>query len=142
MVKDKNGNIINNKMGILDRWREHFGKLLNSDDNVNEEQNHINEQQSTEIEEEDPPSLNEVRKAVRKLKNNKSPGEDAIPIEMIRATDASTMPVIHEITNIWDKEELPGELGVGVICPLHKKGDQLVCGNYRGITLLDRKSVV
>lgn len=83
MVKDKNGNIINNKMGILDRWREHFGKLLNSDDNVNEEQNHINEQQSTEIEEEDPPSLNEIRKAVRKLKNNKSPGEDAIPIEMI-----------------------------------------------------------
>lgn len=81
--------------------------------------------------------MNEARKAVRKLKSNKSPGEDAIPVEMIRATDTSTMSVIHEITNIWDKEELPGELGVGVICPLHKKEDQLVCGNYRGITLLN-----
>lgn len=37
MIKDKNGNIITNKIEILDRWREYFGELLNNKNNNNEE---------------------------------------------------------------------------------------------------------
>lgn len=40
------------------------------------------------------------------------------------------------ITRIWESEELPDEWSIGVICPLHKKGNIMDCGNYRGISLL------
>lgn len=39
------------------------------------------------------------------------------------------------IKDIWEKEELPEDWQVGLICALHKKGDKLNCVNYRGITL-------
>jgi hypothetical protein len=43
------------------------------------------------------------------------------------------------IENIWEKKqrELPSEWNIGILCPLHKRGDLLECCNYRGITLLN-----
>jgi hypothetical protein len=38
---------------------------------------------------------------------------------------------------MWINEEIPKEWVQGIIFPLHKKGDQLECANYRGITLFN-----
>ncbi|KAJ8875830.1 hypothetical protein PR048_023731 [Dryococelus australis] len=44
---------------------------------------------------------------------------------------------IHQlITLIWEKEAIPEEWKESVMCPIFKKGDSMMCANYRGISLL------
>jgi len=38
---------------------------------------------------------------------------------------------------IWNKETLPTEWTEEVVCPIYKKGDRMICSNYRPITLLN-----
>ena len=44
---------------------------------------------------------------------------------------------IHKLFNsIWNKEELPEEWKKSINEPIHKKGDNTDCSNYRGISFL------
>jgi hypothetical protein len=54
------------------------------------------------------PSLVEVEIAIGKLKSYKSPGNDNIPTELIKAGGETLCCEIHRlICCIWNKEELP-----------------------------------
>jgi len=45
---------------------------------------------------------------------------------------------IHKFfMKIWDEERLPTEWTGGIICPIYKKGDRIICSNYRPVTLLN-----
>ena len=44
---------------------------------------------------------------------------------------------LHIIKDIWQKEKMPTEWNVSVICPIHKKGDIMEYSNYRGVSLLN-----
>jgi len=72
---------------------------------------------------------------VKKLKNNKAPGTDNIPAELLKFdSDRLKQWQKHISSSIWINGEIPEEWLQGIICPLHKKGDQFECANYRGIT--------
>ena len=85
-----------------------------------------------------PISEDEVKKAVKRLKNGKACGEDKILNEMIKAFSETHMGVLTNIFNIvLQSGHMPDEWVIGIIKPIYKnKGDINDPDNYRGITLL------
>ena len=69
-----------------------------------------------------PISEDEVKKAVKRLKNGKACGEDKILNEMIKAFSESHMSVLTKIFNIvLLSGHMPHEWVIGIIKPIYKK---------------------
>jgi sorting nexin-29 len=84
------------------------------------------------------PTVEEVEMAVQKLKNYKAPGTDNIPAELLKYGGNELVKHIHTvIKDMWQKEKMPTEWNIIIICPIHKKGDVMECSNYRGVSLLN-----
>jgi len=65
-----------------------------------------------------------VKAAVDKLKNNKAPGPDGIPGEILKEGYKNMENRIYElIVQIWNEERIPSGWVEVLICPIHKKGD-------------------
>lgn len=133
--KDVNGEIITDNENILKRWTQHFKDLLNEEET---EPTSISNDHRLEDEEVNKPTLQEIRKAIMKMKNNRAPGEDNISAELLKYGGETTDHMMLEIIEmIWEKEKMPEKWTTGVLCPIHKKGAKTDCNNYRGIMLLN-----
>jgi len=135
VCKSKNGDIITETGDILNRWKDHFHELLNS---TEQDKGPSITQDYKDTNEEDSAPTVEVEVAVQKLKNYKAPGTDNIPAELFRYGGKELVKHLHTIIkDIWQKEKMPTEWNVSIICPIHKKGDIMECSNYRGVSLLN-----
>ncbi|BHF73226.1 hypothetical protein SprV_0401630400 [Sparganum proliferum] len=86
----------------------------------------------------DPPTEEEVVDVIRKLRNNKAPGEDGIPAEIFKSCVDILTPWLHEvIERAWRDEVVPDNWGLGILVPILTKGDKTRCENYRGTSLID-----
>jgi hypothetical protein len=84
------------------------------------------------------PTQEEIDNTTKKLRNNRSPGEDNIISEMIKYSGPSMKNEIYKlITQTWNEEKIPDNWKIGIICLIHEKGDKTECSNYRRITLLN-----
>jgi len=124
-----------------DKWLEHF-QSLHSDEpkpSMHKEKVH-NELQRLEQEKDQFNSLDqviteqEIRQAVKKLKNKKSPFSDRIRNEMIKASLETLMPLYVKLFNLILKSgQMPDIWCQGLITPIYKSGDKNDPANYRGI---------
>ena len=86
---------------------------------------------------EEPTSPEEIIAAARKLKNRRMPGVDGITSEMLKTSVCDCMTVwVELLTQIWSEQKVPSDWTKGNIIRLFKKGDALVCGNWRGINIM------
>ena len=112
-----------NKEDVLDRWREHFDTLLN--EGLVEAETLSQGFPDNDGEPVLAPTRQETIDAINSLKNNKSPGSDSIPAELFKSGGEELIDFLHEIIlQIWNEEILPEEWLVGLLCPLHKKGER------------------
>ena len=85
-----------------------------------------------------PPSASEILNAIKRLKNNKSPGEDGLPPEVYKASPHVVTEQLETLFSlIWEKKTFPSDWKVSVIIPVLKRGDKCDGRNYRGISLMD-----
>ena len=82
--------------------------------------------------------LAEIRTAVKAAPNNKAPGVDHIPADLIKAMGEVGLQWLHRLLNkIWITQETPEDWRNAIIVPIwKKKGSKRDCTKYRGISLL------
>lgn len=134
-IKNKEGTILTKLEDVLDRWKEYFQEIqdeqIGNTSIIEIEEEKETNGEATGITEE------ELTEALKKIKNGKSPGHDKITAEMIKKMGRGGQELLLMLYNkLWSEEKIPKEWEVGQIVPIHKKGDNKQCNNYRGITLL------
>ena len=79
----------------------------------------------------DPPSFDEVEKAIPSLKDNKAAGPDNIPAEFIKYGGCALHRRLHNfILDCWSAKSLPQQWkNANIILEHEKKGDRAECGN-------------
>jgi hypothetical protein len=77
--KDSQGNLLTEKDDIVNKWKEYFSGILTG--NINEVEQRIYYTVDNYIEE---PTLEEVLKVIKCLKNCKAPGSDGITAELLK----------------------------------------------------------
>lgn len=137
-IRSEDGALLTDKSQIKERWKNYCKQLM-ADNSVRD-----NRPQTIEFAEREPSVLREeVTAAVRKLKTNKSPGEDNIVSEMITALGDSGIDVLHRICQlVWNEGKWPEDWTKSIYVPLYKKGSREICDNYRTIALISHASKV
>ena len=78
VIKNGNGNVMVNSEAVLKRWKEYFEKLMNEDNNRDprtEEAESVNEEVNCV-------SREEVKNALKRMKNGKAVRPDEFPVEV------------------------------------------------------------
>ena len=127
-ILDTHNNLLHDNERILERWREYMEELFE-------------EEQQTEIEvlgfSGPEITLSEVRNAIKRLKNNKSPGPDNIHGEILKLFENDQLKILTRLLNkIYETGEFPGDWLASTFIPLPKKANAITCSDYRIISLL------
>ncbi|XP_063620491.1 uncharacterized protein LOC134792945 isoform X2 [Cydia splendana] len=133
-VKDDAGRVLTKDEGIRERWKGYFERLMNEENDWSRVLDHkpINMGAVREI------YMDEVRAAVRSMKNGKSVGPDDIPGEvwkLLREDGCKWLTLFFN--KLLHEETIPDEWCDSLLVPIFKnKGDVQECNNYRGIKLM------
>ena len=98
-ILDKQGKLLSTEEEQAERWVEHFREVLNCDD-PSTSANPTPADEDFNIDT-SPPTLHEMQKAIKSLKNNKAAGVDSINAELYKADINTASKIIHLLfTNI------------------------------------------
>ncbi|XP_062859485.1 uncharacterized protein LOC134321608 [Trichomycterus rosablanca] len=129
MLKDANGNKLTEPEQIKKRWKEYTEHLYKNDSVIWEEMETGNDREPNILKD-------EVIAAITLLSNNKAPGCDNIPLELIKSSEAAIDVITCLCQQIWTTGKWPKDWTRSVFIPIPKKGDVTDCGNYRTIALI------
>ena len=140
-VINENGVTSTSHEAVLQKWKSDFSKLYNGSNYSDVQNGFGDDTQSTPMHEYNDMlnggiSILEVRKAVKSLNKNKSPGYDNIPAEVIQSD--TCIGFLHRLFCVcFETGTIPEAWEYGIITPLLKDStsDPRNPMNYRGITV-------
>jgi hypothetical protein len=114
ILKDKDGQVLTKEHQIQKRWEEHFSEVLNREPPsrpVRIERGTPNEEINI-----DNITEEEIKWAIKRLKNKKAPGIDNISSEMLKADMETSVKRLKKIYDkIWREEVTPREWSRGIL---------------------------
>ena len=135
-VKNDKGQLAFSDEDKLLVWNKHYQTLLNEE--FPWDATHLDQDSPKEG---PPPRLTkeQVQNALKKMKDGKAAGGSGIVAEMIKASGEKGLEAITDLfNNIIQGNTIPSDWDKSIIKNCFKgKGDAMVCGNYRGLKLLE-----
>ena len=123
-------------------WVSHFKNLNEIKDDFKQRLEHLESQLDTVEKEiifnelDMRISLDEISKAIGKLKYNKSPGLDNISNNMLKSGKTTLLPCLHKLFNFClSTGNYPKSWAEGYVSAIHKSNDITDPNNYRGIAV-------
>jgi hypothetical protein len=144
-IRATDGTLLINTKEQLQRWQEHFSKILNSgvDKQIVEEEKEKGEYVTNPRINTKAPTAIEIKKAVKEQKRGKAAGVENIPPEVLKVDlDISANLLNSLFEKIWNEGEMPNDWKCGLLIKIPKKGYIANCDNWWGITLLSIPSKV
>ena len=121
-AKDKNESVLMGTDKQLSKWAEYFEELLSRSARANTPD-------ITAAEEDLPidcgkPTREEIRRAIKQLKNGKVAGTNEIPADVLKVDPEMLAEMLYGLFDkIWEEEEIPLEWKEGLLIKIPKKGD-------------------
>ena len=136
LLKSATGDAIKDKSKQMKCCVEHYSELYSRVNVVSEEALMAMESLPIMDELDSKPTLQDINQALDQLSSGKAPGNDSIPVEVIKWAKETLLKKQHEIPSIfWREGEVPQDMRDASIVTLYKnKGDRGDCNNYRGIS--------
>ena len=136
-LKDVDGTtVLSEPDRILERWKNHFETLFNNHSTTPADLLRNSPQAPTQHWRSEPPTLDELTKAMKRMKPGKAPGPDNVPFELLNSAGPAVKSRLMELlTQIWNSDFFPTGFKNANIIAIFKKGDRMSCGNYRRISL-------
>ena len=104
-------NLLKVKESIIEQWREHFSNLLNRPSDVAPVVLDVILQKAIKGDHDLPPTLGEVKKAIKQTSISKTSGIDGLTAEVFKAAASETLNTFHSIlTSMWEEEIMPNDL--------------------------------
>ena len=97
LCRDRENRIVSDPEKIKTIWREYFDGLLGGMLQGGEIVAHTPRNANIGGMESDPPSIQEIEEAISALRNNKAPGTDLIPAELLKAGGADVAVALHSL---------------------------------------------
>lgn len=140
-LKNEEGRVITDRDELLKTAEKYYEKLYETKvENQTIVTNETNKK-LVNVNSEELPNINEdeIKKAINKMKNGKSPGSDEIIAEMIKQGGDVLVKEFKKLFNMClEKNEIPKEWDDAIIILIYKKGDKMDLNNYRPISLLSQ----
>lgn len=119
-LQSADGSLLTTDLEQSERWSAYFEDLLNKPP-VTVAQSPTEPVRVRRFNESAPTS-NEVKSAIKRLKNNKAPGVDNIAAEILKADVEVMTELLHPIVcDVWEGEDIPEEFTDALIIKLEKK---------------------
>jgi hypothetical protein len=143
-VRDKNGKVITEKEAVKDRWQQYVEELYDKAGKPERKDLGIEQEWEVDKDNMEPDLLiDEIKVAIKEMKNGKAKGYDEIPAEFWKLLGETALGKIEELCqDIYVKGRWPGNFTKSVLIPIPKKPNADECGDYRTISLIPHISKI
>ena len=141
-ILDENKGEVTNPMEILEVQREFYQDLYQQDEHVKftlANTTDVKVPPDIQMQQDQPIDASEVEKAIKQMKNNKTPGQDGIPIDFYKVFwNHLKQPFLRMIEEVYEQRQLHVSARKGILNLIPKPNkDSRIIKNLRPITLLN-----